>query len=425
LQAIIGNAKLTEVHATQLRFPWSGLQCIAALDACPALHTLRVDAYMTGEVSDTTNALVSSLASRRLHCAKLHVAGRLRGETISALADAMAEDARLNVLQLNFADVDDSAMTILARGLTSCASLTHLCLRGNSISSVGALALASALSRSAVRELVLGSNALGDAGATAIAVLLRENTSITTLDLSGNGITPSGAVSLAAGLIRNATLRSLCLDFNAVGPVGAAAIAAALPSTELESLDLEWNGIRCAGAAVFAFTLQQRTSGTLRHLGIASNSIRAGGAIMLAGALRNSGLESLVLAHNTDLGHSLAGATVAAAVATCASLKHLDVTACGLDADAMTLLCHALEQPSCALVALRAGGNPAVGQSAVHSLARAAARNSVLRELCFTMVHNECPRLLSTDVTLTRDPLDDVGHWVGAPHARTTPWRLL
>jgi Ran GTPase-activating protein (RanGAP) involved in mRNA processing and transport len=249
-----------------------------------------------------------------------------------------------------------------------------------------------------------------------------------TLDLSGNGITATGAVSLAAGLTKNVTLRSLCLDFNACGPVGAAAIAAALPSTELESLDLEWNGIRCAGAAVFALTLQQRTSGTLRHLGIASNSIRAGGAIMLAGALRNSGLVSLVLAHNTDLGHTLAGATVAAAVATCASLKHLDVTACGLDADAMTLLCHALEQPSCALVALRAGGNPAVGQSAVHSLARAAARNSVLRELCFTMVHNECPsrlQQLSTDVTLTRDPEADVGHWVGAPHARTTPWHLL
>ena len=411
------NRGLEELDACQLRFPWSGLQVQAALDACPGL-AMRCHAYMTGEPTDSTMSLLAALASRRLACARLHVAGRLRGESLTLLGSTLLGGARLHRLELAFADIGDASIAVLAPGVAAC-GLRELCLRGNSLTAVGATVLARAMAdpKCRLERLVLGSNNIGDAGATALAALLRDNTTLSALDLSGNGITAPGAVCLAASLTRNRTLTHINLDFNAVAPTGAAALAAALPHSGLVSLDLEWNGIKDAGATTMAFALHATPASTLHHLGLASNGIRAGGAILLAGALRGSGLRSLVLAGNS-LG--LGALTLAAAVRTASQLRVLDLTSCGVGADAQLVFAAALAAPGSALTSLRLGGNNP-GVPVLTPFAEALSTNAVLEELEFTMVvkDGDSPPAGVVDVTLRREP-GGQGHWRGSPSSHYT-----
>ena len=411
------NRSLGELDACQLRFPWSGLQVQAALDACPDL-SMRCDAYVTGEPTDSTMSLLAALESRRLVCARLHVAGRLRGESLTLMGSTLLEGARLHRLELAFADVGDASIAVLAPGIAAC-GLRELCLRGNSLTAVGATILTRAMADSKCRleRLVLGSNNISDAGATRVAGLLRDNTTLSALDLSGNGITAPGAVCLAASLTRNRTLTNLNLDFNAVGPTGAAALAAALTHSGLVSLELEWNGIQDGGATTMAFALHATPASTLRHLGLASNGIRAGGAILLAGALRGSGLRSLVLAGNS-LG--IGALALAAAVRSSTQLRMLDVTSCGVGADAQLVFAASLAAPGSALTVLRLGGNNP-GVSVLAPFAEALSTNAVLEELEFTMVvkDGDCPPAGAVDVTLRREP-GGQGHWRGSPSSRYT-----
>jgi Ran GTPase-activating protein (RanGAP) involved in mRNA processing and transport len=361
-------------------------------------------------------ALLSSLASGRLACARLHVAGRLRGESLIQLGSTMLQGAKLHRLELAFADVGDASIAVLAPGVAAC-GLRELCLRGNSLTAVGATVLARAMAdpKCRLEHLVLGSNNIGDAGATALAALLRGNITLSALDVSGNGITAPGAVCLAAGLTRNRTLTHLNLDFNAIGPTGAAALAAALPHSGLVSLELEWNGVKDAGATTMAFALHATPASTLRHLGLASNGIRAGGAILLAGALRGSGLRSLVLAGNA-LG--LGALTLAAAVRTATQLRVLDLTSCGVGADAQLVLASSLAAPGCALSVLRLGGNNP-GFPVLTPFAEALSTNAVLEELEFTMVQDGLTAA-AVDVTLRREP-GPQSHWRGVPSSRYSP----
>ena len=65
------------------------------------------------------------------------------------------------------------------------------------------------LTNSCVDVHSLGRNALGAAGATAVAEALKVNRVITKLDLYGNGIGPDGAKALAEALRVNAVLTTI------------------------------------------------------------------------------------------------------------------------------------------------------------------------------------------------------------------------
>ena len=71
-------------------------------------------------------------------------------------------------------------------------------------------------------SLDLSSSALGNISATAVAKLLRSNSTLTTLDLSFNSIGDEGAAALAEALKSNSTLTTLDLRSNSIGDEGAA-----------------------------------------------------------------------------------------------------------------------------------------------------------------------------------------------------------
>lgn len=92
-----------------------------------------------------------------------------------------------------------------------------------SLGDLGARAVSKALaapSRGAVRELCLGSNGIGDAGAKDLGEVLAGSLSLRRLSLRDNAIGDEGAASLAAALAVNPSLEELDIWGNCISPTG-------------------------------------------------------------------------------------------------------------------------------------------------------------------------------------------------------------
>ena len=107
--------------------------------------------------------------------------------------------------------------TALGKGLKENKSLEKLDLSGCSISATGAQGLAEGLSSSALKELVLSSNKIGNAGAVALGASLKGNHRLKELQLYYCGIEAAGARGLLEGLMeRHSALTRLDLVMNPI-----------------------------------------------------------------------------------------------------------------------------------------------------------------------------------------------------------------
>jgi Ran GTPase-activating protein (RanGAP) involved in mRNA processing and transport len=92
----------------------------------------------------------------------------------------------------------------------------------------------------AVVEVDLGFNAIADAGATALGRLLTaEGGAVEALNLEGNAIGLAGAEALAAALAKCGTLRQLVLRGNPLGDKAGVALLNAINDSPVELLDLQ------------------------------------------------------------------------------------------------------------------------------------------------------------------------------------------
>ena len=136
----------------------------------------------------------------------------------------------------------------------------------------------------------MDSNQIGVEGASEIAKVLNDKTSLTILWLSSNQIGDEGASEIAKALKHNTSLIILRLDSNQIGDEGASKIAKALKhNTSLSQLYLVFNEIRDEGASEIAKALKHNTLLTI--LSLIYNQIRVEGASEIAKALK----------HNTSL----------------------------------------------------------------------------------------------------------------------------
>ena len=130
-------------------------------------------------------------------------------------------------------------------------SLTKIDLSDNAIGAAGAKALAAALkTNTSVTTINLSYNYIGAAGAKTLAEALKTNTSVTTIDLGGNGIRNDGTQTLAEALKINTSVTMINLSYNYIGAAGAKALAESLKTnTSLTEISLAENYI--IEAAVF------------------------------------------------------------------------------------------------------------------------------------------------------------------------------
>ena len=211
----------------------------------------------------------------------------------------------LDCVELNFspcflAHGCKKSLSMLCLVLRVNTSLTSLDLRYKSIGGEGASSLSEALRvNTSLTSLYLSDNSIGDEGASSLSEALRVNTSLTSLNLSDSSIGDEGASSLSEALRVNTSLTSLNLRYNSIGGEGASSLSEALRvNTSLTSLDLRFNSIGDEGASSLSEALRVNTS--LTSLDLRFNSIGDEGASSLSEALRvNTSLTSLNLRCNS------------------------------------------------------------------------------------------------------------------------------
>jgi Ran GTPase-activating protein (RanGAP) involved in mRNA processing and transport len=124
----------------------------------------------------------------------------------------------------------------------------------NRIGQVGAAALADALQHnSTLTTLNLAQNKITHVGAAALAVALHSNSTLTTLDLCTNDLDDEGVAALADRLRLNSALTTLKLSYNRFGCVRAQSLVDVLlrDNSTLTTLDLSSSQIReSIGSAV-------------------------------------------------------------------------------------------------------------------------------------------------------------------------------
>ncbi|MET8752081.1 gala protein [Streptomyces sp. NPDC004667] len=196
----------------------------------------------------------------------------------------------------------DTGARALAEALTG-AETGHgvhtLYLGCNRIGPDGALALAGALAEdTTVRALWLKRNPLHADGARTLAALLRRNTALRTLDLVNTGIGADGVrLLLDALLTREVPLERIFLGGNGLTAEHAPLLAALIRDAGVRELYVPANHLGDEGAAVLAAAAADAGPGHPVRLGLGGNGIGVAGARALAGAL--DGIESL------DLGRTM------------------------------------------------------------------------------------------------------------------------
>ncbi|MQY09333.1 leucine-rich repeat domain-containing protein [Actinomadura macrotermitis] len=186
-----------------------------------------------------------------------------------------------------------------------------LCKQGLGAAGVERLVPAAVASPHAV-HLLLGTNAIGTAGARALAAGLEPGHGLETLYLGCNRIDAEGAAALAERLETDETVRALWLKRNPVGDQGAMAVAAMLRrNTTIRTLDLVNTGVGLEGLRALLDALLERER-PLERLFLGGNGLGPEAGELLAALVRDAGVSELYLPAN-HLGDE--GAAVVAAAA--------------------------------------------------------------------------------------------------------------
>ena len=196
-----------------------------------------------------------------------------------------------------------------------------------------------------VRSLMLGTDAIGDDGARAVAALACANPVLETLYLGCNNIGPDGAHRLSESLVDAPGVTGLWLKRNPIGDAGALSLADLLRrNPRLRVLDLVNTGLGDAGVQALATALCEAERG-LRHLYLSGNGLGPSATPALARVLRGApSLLGLYLSVNRlgDAGARL----LAAALADNRTLRCLELASNGLGAGAGDLLAAVAAHPA-------------------------------------------------------------------------------
>lgn len=227
---------------------------------------------------------------------------------------------------------DDGAAAVAGTG----AGVETLYLGCNGITSGGACRIADQLRASprVVTGVWLKRNPLGGGGGRAAAELIEAAGSLRTLDLVQTGLDASGVLVLADALLAAAgngrRIERLFVGGNPLGARGAEALAALIEAGAIDELYVSAARLGDAGALRLADALERAPYGRLTRLSVASNGIGPQAAAVLVTAATAAGVTLL------DLGRVRAAAVLGAAD------NRVDLAAAGTMAEALTAGEHRL-----------------------------------------------------------------------------------
>ena len=215
------------------------------------------------------------------------------------ITEALRHNTRVRSLMLGTDAIGDSGARAVALLAAENPGLEALYLGCNNIGPDGARELGSTLERAAsgVTGLWLKRNPLGAEGAMSLARMLNHNRQLRVLDLVNTDLRCSGVRALVDALCTgNQSLQALYLSGNGLSAAAATDIARLLrEAPQLRALYLSVNHLGDEGAAMLAEALGDNH--TLQTLELASNGIGPGGASALFEAVPHSFLQTLSLGY--------------------------------------------------------------------------------------------------------------------------------
>ena len=223
-------------------------------------------------------------------------------DTVRILAGYMKRSESLSSLHLNYSDIGDAGATALAEVLRTNTTLNSLGLCNNpGIGNPSVMSLCEALKvNTTLSSLDLSGTGISDAGVLSLVEVLKTNaSSLTSLLLSDIKISHQSIKSIAEVLRVNSTLKDLKFEGNKVGVGGTKLIAESLKAnTTLKLLSLSRNNIKAKCGCLFSDSL--KVNGTLESLTLAKNALGSRGAQLLSDGLRvNTSLRHLDLSGNS------------------------------------------------------------------------------------------------------------------------------
>ncbi|SEK42785.1 Leucine Rich repeat-containing protein [Variovorax sp. YR750] len=228
-------------------------------------------------------------------------------ENCLQLVAALQHNTRVRSLMLGTDAIGDVGARAVAKLVAGNAHLQVLYLGCNNIGPGGARELAAVVKHAPqITGLWLKRNPLGPDGAESIARMLRDNKHLQVLDLVNTDLRGAGVRAVTDALCAgNSGLRSLYLSGNGLGPSVVPDLARLLrEAPQISALYVSANHLGDEGAIELAEAL--RYNGTLQTLELASNGIGSKGARALFEAAGDSGLRNL------NLGYAVSGKALGA-----------------------------------------------------------------------------------------------------------------
>ena len=325
-----------------------------------------------------------NLSSRKINDEDIEML--MAGVTFKRDDFTQSEETALQQLDVSNNSIGDRGATVLAEMLKKNSTLQQLDVSRNSIHSGGATALAEMLKENrTLQQLDVSGNSIGDEGATTLAIMLKKNSTLQQLDVGSNSIGDRGATELAKMLKVNRMLQKLDVSFNSIHDGGATALAETLTrgNRMLQQLDICCNCIGERGGMALAEMLKENR--TLQQLDVSTNSIGSAGATALAEILKkeNRMLQQLNISFNS-IGDG--GATeLAKMLKENGTLQKLDVSFNSIGDGGATALAEKLKENS-RLQQLDVSGN-SIGDVGATELAKMLKKNTTLQQLD---VSNNC-----------------------------------
>ena len=311
---------------------------------------------------------------------RIDIEGFVSAHTVQQLADSLMVNKTLNYLMLRGNAWGNDAVRILTGYMKRSESLGSLNLSCSDVGDAGATALADVLrTNTTLNSLGLCYNpGIGNPSVVSLCEALKVNTTLSSLDLSGTGISDAGVLSLVEVLKTNASsLTSLLLSDIKISHQSLKSIAEVLRvNSTLKDLKFEGNKVGVGGTKLIAESLKANT--TLKLLSLSRNNIKAKCGRLFSDSLKVNGtLESLTLAENA-LG-SRGARLLSEGLRVNTSLRHLDLSWNSIGSEGAESIAETI-RVNASLTSLKLRGNN-IGDPGANKVSEALKVNVSLKDL--------------------------------------------
>ena len=312
----------------------------------------------------------------------LQCIGECKNDVSSSLRELLSRclGTNLKIAELNLSDdfpglIECSALAEVIKHNSTITVLQISCkelVTGDCNALAGAIRL-----NSTITLLDLSDNQLGTGDCTALAEAVKHNSTITQLNMSDNCLGTGDFTALAEAIKLNSTITRLNLSCNGLGTGDCTALARAIEhNSTITQLDLSYNQ-HCTGDCT-ALAEAIKLNSTITQLDLSGNGLGTGDCTALAEAIKhNSTITQLNLSWN-ELGTGDCTA-LAEAIKHNSTITQLDLSGNGLGTGDCTALAEAIKHNS-TITQLNLSWNE-LGTGDCTALARAIEHNSTITQL--------------------------------------------